>query len=110
MNYIIPILIIIIILQLFILLNKTQENFTGLHIQNPIVRFLRRCSDYINNLNKGNYVKLSSILPKKHGELCKSNYNCHSKCYCNTKKSRNFINNPIKSIKPTGLCTCIRNF
>ena len=75
MNYIIVLFILIIIIQLYVELTKTKENFAGLHIQNPIIRFLNRCSEYIKNIRNGKFSNISDILSKGHDKRC--NYNYH---------------------------------
>lgn len=94
MNYILIILIFVIILQFYIQLNQTTENFAGFHVQNPIIRFLRRCSDYIGNIREGNFDNISSILSKGHDDACDENHICGNQCYCN---------------KPKGKCVCMPN-
>ncbi len=93
MNYIIVLLILVIIIQFYFELTKTTENFAGLHVQNPIIRFLKRCSEYINNIRQGKFSNISDILSKDHHKPCNYNYHCGNKCYCN---------------KPKGKCVCIR--
>lgn len=94
MNYIIILLILVIIFQFYIKLTQTTENFAGFHVQNPIIRFLRRCSDYIANIRAGKFSNISDILSKDHDKPCNYNYHCGNKCYCN---------------KPNGKCVCMPN-
>jgi hypothetical protein len=94
MKYIIILLILVIILLFYIQLNQTTENFAGFHVQNPIIRFLRRCSDYIGNIREGKFDNISIILSKGQDSVCNKHYSCGDKCLCN---------------KPKGKCVCIPN-